>query len=189
MPFLTPSLIFLPLLPSPLSIFLIGSARDSIYFGILREGDDDPSLRAVHMCVYTCILLLERRHWTTQAKCMIILYNRKYIAYSVSPAKIALSTSDKTRTGMYLRWLRTVLGPKQRKKNTTMEISLSKKPLFRDSMKSAAITSRVWLLSFVVLRCIQGFSAKRERSWIRCRIDTEEYTEKWFILSLLNYRW
>lgn len=59
MPFLTPSLIFLPLSPPPPSAaidFFKQSARDSIFRD--SRGDVDLSPRAVHIRVYTCILLL-----------------------------------------------------------------------------------------------------------------------------------
>lgn len=52
------------------------------YFGILRGRRRSLSLRAVHTCVYTCILLPYLRDVAEpHSKCMIILYNRKI--YSV----------------------------------------------------------------------------------------------------------
>lgn len=91
MPFLTPSLTFLPLLPpTPIDLFN-GKCRRFDISGYTPWETAIPSYVAVHTCVYTCILLPYSRDVAEpRSECMIILYNRKYIVRF--PAKVALSS-------------------------------------------------------------------------------------------------
>lgn len=185
MPFLTPSLIFRPPPPPPPAAIDLfnGSASDSIFRD--SEGDVDLSPpRAVHIRVYTCILLLCT--WETSlshSKCIIIPYNWRtsILRFPLKKKKSSLTDEWHKRGQVHLhwRWLRAVFRSQYKsiEKSTSIEQpcgSFREKPFLSlaivrtDEIGDDCASSR--LLSFVVLRCIHTLTCMQELNaiWRKC---------------------